>query len=458
MATSQSISWTDIEREASNHLNHLVTINTGNPPAYELPAARYLLNVFEREGIPALIIPPVTGSGILENSRPSIVSHLPGTGVDEPILLLSHLDSAPSFRDIWDVQVKTEENIIRGAGALVGPRQTVSHAMAMILLARNNASLRRTVRFAATSEGVGGCGTGLAFLTRDYIEHITSDLAIAWGGLSWVDKNGEHICLLSTSDKGALTLRIRVEGTGGTSCIKIGKDPSDRLIRALNKLSHLNFAPKPSEASDLLIRSAAQILPDSKSLLLGDLLNAETAQKALEALEADKEIDSGLKTVIRASLKTEYSIIRLEAYSANGLKPMVAEADLLFSYPPGDNPEEIALKVIDTIGHDGVYLAKKEIQPPSESEITPEIIAMARASILEVEPKANLIIGPAPWPTGLGSFRKFGTSVFGWEPFTSNSPLSEVLMTRCGPAEAISINDLGREIRACYSFLCRIAK
>jgi acetylornithine deacetylase/succinyl-diaminopimelate desuccinylase-like protein len=459
VATSQSISWTDIAREATDHLARILAFGAGCPPAGELPAARYLLGVFEREGIPALILPPsMSGSArSLTAQRPNLVAHLPGAGADEPLLLLSHLDGLPRSADEWEIDPIGAGGLPRRAGAMSGPHLAVAHAMALILLARNGMPLRRTVRYAATSEGMGGRAAGLVTLARDHIEHITSDIAIGWGGLSWTARDGRPYSLLANADKGALMLKLRSEGGGGLPGVRTGKDPVERLLKALERLGKLEFPPRPSAPFRAFVSSIAPLFPGAKGLLLNDLLNPDTALKAIETLEQEREIDEGLLVLIKAGIRTEGSIVRLTAEPSDGLRPRVAEADLVYHFPPGEDVETVARQVMGAIGPDGVYLAEKEVLPASESELSAEVSAMARAALAEIDPRANLIVGLTPWTTGLGGFRRCGTCVFGWEQFVSGGSLLETLSARGGGGEWLDSSEYVKEIQAIHSFLCRAA-
>lgn len=457
MTISQSISWTDVAREAVEHLNRIIALGTSSPPAWELPAARYLLGVFESEGIPAMILPPSSSTPPSRGAytRPNLVAHIAGMGVDEPLLLLSHLDSAPRSLSEWEPEIACEGSVIRGSGALSGTHLAVAHAMAMILLMRSEAALRRTVRYSATSDGFSGRGEGLSTLSREYIEHISSDIAIGWGGLSWIGRNREQFSLLASAEKGALTLRLRSEGGGGRTGIRTGKDPVIQMARAIDRVNRLEFKPFPSPEAREMIRSIALLMPESQAMLFEDLQNPATCASAITTLESDREIDPGLKMLILASLRTMCSIVRFRADGPDGLNPRFAEAEVACMYPPGEDVEALGMKVLDALGGDGVYLAEKEILLPSESHVGPEIFTMARAAMQEIDPRANLIVGISPWPTGLGSLRKLGTTVVGWEPFVSAGSLSEGLALRGGCREKLEIAEFVQEIRAIHSFLVR---
>jgi len=461
VTTSQQISWTDVTREAVEHLGHLIAHGTSSPPGWERPAARYLLNLFEREGIAAFLLPPcaATGSASLSSSRPSLVAHIPGGEAEEPLLLLSHLDSAPRYLYDWDIPSREDGNPLMGPGALMGTHLAVAQAMALILLARSGISTRRTVRLAATSEGCGGRGAGLEILAENHLEHITSDIALGWGAISWTDSDGVRYSLLTTGEKGTLKLKLRSEGESGRIGVRSERDPVLKLVEAINRLKEIQFEPVVSEISRTLMDSLSAATDDIRKKEIYDGLNRQTyVSRFLTALEQGDIIDAGLKALINAALKTERFIVRINAVGSEGIKPFQAEAEIHYCYPPGEDVEAIALKAVEVLKSDGVYLAEKTIVEPSGSGRNAEVQSLAKAALSDVDPDAKLLTGPAPWPTGLEALRRYGTGVFGWEPYASSESLSKTLAMRGGPSEMIRPEDFTREIKAIYSFLVRAAQ
>ncbi len=458
MTTSQSISWTDVAREATEHLGHILAIGTSSPPAWELPAANYILGIFEREGIPAFMLPaPNSGSESTSPHRPNLVAHIPGSGAEEPILLLSHLDSAPRDSGTWMTPYAPEGRVLTGPGALEGAHLTVAQAMALILLARSGGDIRRTIRFAATSDGTGGKAGGLKYLAGEHLEHISSDTAIGWGGISWVADDRSPCTLFATADKGILRMKLRSEGDGGSIGIRLGKDPTEQLVRGIERVSELKFPARISTASEMLAHSVAESLTDGELRKSVEALTNPTGiDEAVASIVGNSRLDIGLRALLKASVTVEWGIVKLEADSGRGLRPRTAEAELVYCYPQGADVEALAVQVLEALGPDGVYLAEKSITPPSESDISPEFISIARAAMTDIDSRAKLITGLCPWPTGLGALRELGTSVYGWEPFASpGGNLSETLKARGGSREMLEMNELGREVRAIHSFLCR---
>jgi acetylornithine deacetylase/succinyl-diaminopimelate desuccinylase-like protein len=67
-----------IEAEALRHFQALVRMDTTSPPGNEKPAADYLAQVLEREGIPVQVL-------ALEAQRPNVVARLAGNGSRRPL-------------------------------------------------------------------------------------------------------------------------------------------------------------------------------------------------------------------------------------------------------------------------------------------------------------------------------------------------------------------------------------
>src|SRR5262245_45356288 len=74
-----------IDGETLQHFQALVRIDTQSPPGNEKPAAEYVAQVLEREGIPAQIL-------ALEANRPNVVARLTGNGNKRPLLIMGHTD------------------------------------------------------------------------------------------------------------------------------------------------------------------------------------------------------------------------------------------------------------------------------------------------------------------------------------------------------------------------------
>jgi acetylornithine deacetylase/succinyl-diaminopimelate desuccinylase-like protein len=89
-----SINWEDALSEAISHFKTLIRFDSVNPPRNEKPTAKYLPEVFRREGLEPLVLNSAP-------NRANIVCRLAGVGQAPPILLNAHLDVVPVEASKW---------------------------------------------------------------------------------------------------------------------------------------------------------------------------------------------------------------------------------------------------------------------------------------------------------------------------------------------------------------------
>jgi acetylornithine deacetylase/succinyl-diaminopimelate desuccinylase-like protein len=77
--------WAQVEDETMQHFQALLRFDTSDPPGREQPAADYVRDVLEREGI-------TVNTFALEAQRPNVVARLRGNGTKDPLLLMGHTD------------------------------------------------------------------------------------------------------------------------------------------------------------------------------------------------------------------------------------------------------------------------------------------------------------------------------------------------------------------------------
>ena len=88
-----------LDTEALGWLQALVRIDTTNPPGNELQAAKYIADVFQKEGIHSEIFESAPGRGFL-------VARLSSSAVADPsraLLLMAHLDVVGVDKSKWTV-------------------------------------------------------------------------------------------------------------------------------------------------------------------------------------------------------------------------------------------------------------------------------------------------------------------------------------------------------------------
>jgi acetylornithine deacetylase/succinyl-diaminopimelate desuccinylase-like protein len=125
------------------HFQALVRFDTSDPPGNEKPAADYLRQVLEKEGIPSQTF-------ALEPNRPNVVARLKGSGSKRPLLLMGHTDVVNVDAAKWThplFSATRADGYVYGRGTLDDKDSVV--AALMTLLKKWSPRFRR--RYAATT-------------------------------------------------------------------------------------------------------------------------------------------------------------------------------------------------------------------------------------------------------------------------------------------------------------------
>ena len=88
--------WDELLKEAVQHLQDYIRIETVNPPGNEIKGATFFKTIFKKDSIPSQIFEPSAGRG-------NILATLRGDGSKKPVLLLSHMDVVPVEKERWEV-------------------------------------------------------------------------------------------------------------------------------------------------------------------------------------------------------------------------------------------------------------------------------------------------------------------------------------------------------------------
>src|ERR671919_2989920 len=135
--------WAAVETETMQHFQSLLRFDTSDPPGAEKPAADYLKQVLEREGIPVQLF-------ALEPHRPNLVARLKGNGTKRPILIMGHTDVVNVDPTKWThppFSATRAGGYVYGRGAVDDKDNVAAGLMMMLMLKRMNVPLDRDVIF-----------------------------------------------------------------------------------------------------------------------------------------------------------------------------------------------------------------------------------------------------------------------------------------------------------------------
>src|SRR5436309_5369795 len=170
--------WKAFDEETMRHYQALLRFDTMDPPGNEKPAADYLKQVLEKEGIPTQVF-------ALEPNRPNVVARLKGSGKKRPLLIMGHTDVVNVDPKKWTFPpfgATRDGGYVYGRGTVDDKDNVVASLMTMLELKRRNVPLDRDVIFLAESGEEGTTRVGIQFMVNQHFPEIDAEYCLAEGG------------------------------------------------------------------------------------------------------------------------------------------------------------------------------------------------------------------------------------------------------------------------------------
>ena len=178
IAQSQQPDWKTFDEETMQHFQSLLRFDTMDPPGNEKPAADYLKQVLEREGIPTKVF-------ALELNRPNVVARLKGNGKKKPLLVMGHTDTVNVDPKKWTFppfSATRNGGYVYGRGAIDDKDNVTGALMTALTLKRLNIPLDRDVIFLFEAGEEGASRLGIRFMVDQHFDEIESEFCLAEGG------------------------------------------------------------------------------------------------------------------------------------------------------------------------------------------------------------------------------------------------------------------------------------
>ncbi len=381
----------------------LIRIDTTNPPGNELPAAEYLKKVMEREGIEAQVL-------VSEGSRGSLVARLKGSGAEEPLLLLGHIDVVQADLENWSVDPFAgivKNGTVYGRGALDMKGMVSVEAATVLALKREGVPLNRDVVFVAAADEEMGGGKGAGWLVSEHWDKVGAAYVINEGGGGLI-KDGVKLFHCQCAEKGICWAKMRVRGAGGHASAPHSDNPTVVLSEAISKVGKHLFPPVSNEVTVLALRRMEQA---------GMLPVGISAEKALSQ---DEEIGRRLQAAdhrISAIIRNTATPTAIKGGSKTNVIPQLAEVDLDCRAFPGMQPSDL-IKTVERIVDDSrVQIEVVRDSRGSASPLDTDLWRAIERTVAAAEPDAVFLPYQSAGGTDSGYFREKGAICYGADPF-----------------------------------------
>ncbi len=318
--------WAKIEEETLRHYQALLRIDT---VAKERPAAEYIKQVLEANGIPAQIY-------ALEPDRPNVVSRLKGNGTKKPLLIMGHTDVVPVDPAKWThppFSATREGGYVYGRGTIDDKDNATAGLMTMLLLKRLNVPLDRDVILLNEAGEESNSRIGIQYMIAQHFPDIEAEYCLAEGGNVTRERGRPQYAEIQTMEKIPRGIELTARGISGHGSIPLKSNAIVHLAAAVGRIGEWRPDIKLNETTGTYFRRLASIAPPEQARYYRDVLAPDSkAARAADdwLLENEPRHDSMLRTSVSPNIFTG-------GYRSNVI-PSEAKATLDVRMLPDDDP------------------------------------------------------------------------------------------------------------------------
>ncbi len=348
-----------LEAETLEHFQALLRFDTTDPPGGEKPAAEYLKQVLEKEGIPVETF-------ALEPHRPNLVARLKGNGKKRPLLIMAHTDTVNVDPKKWTFppfSATRDGGYIYSRGTVDDKDNVVAALMLMLQLKRMNVPLDRDVIFLAEAGEEGSTRVGIQFMVNQHLPKIEAEYCLAEGG--GVTRVGGRVKYASvqTIEKIPHAAEVIARGVAGHGSVPLKTNSIAHLSKAVAAIADWRPPIRLNETTSMYFERLASISSAEEAARYRSVLDPETASAADEHfLEHEPRHASMLRTSVSPN-------IFQGGYRVNVI-PSEARATLDIRALPDENMQafldEIRKQVNDPTVE--VKFAERDVRPGSREQ------------------------------------------------------------------------------------------
>jgi acetylornithine deacetylase/succinyl-diaminopimelate desuccinylase-like protein len=420
--------WNRLLKEATEHLQNYLRINTMNPPGNEIEGTNFFKNIFNAESIPYQVFEPSPGRG-------SILATLKGTGKKKPILFLNHIDVVPVEKERWTVDPFAgiiQEGYLYGRGALDDKSMGIIEMMALLILKREKVSLKRDILFFAGADEETGGKCGIQWALENISPLRESEYALNEGGYVILNEAGvADRYEISTGQKMVFQLQLKAKGTSGHASMPHSDNPNVKLIHALEAVTKwetpYHILPMVKE---FFMRMAPKQPPDERKFF-------EDIEKGLGNPSFSAKLIS--HPIYNAMVRDTISLTLLRGGSKVNVIPSESTATLDCRLIPGSSKENFLKEIKKRLGDEIEVQGKMEGKSIPPSPLDTEFFQAIQKFASRNDPDCPVVPLLLPGATDSRFLRERGITTYDFCPF--RLPEKEIMRVH-GNDERIAIDNL----------------
>ena len=352
--------WESAEEELLRHFRALLQFDTSDPPGRELPAAEYIRDVLEAEGIPVEMLST-------NPERPNVVARLEGDGSEEPLLIMAHTDVVNVDPEKWTFppfSATVDNGYVYGRGAVDDKDNLAAALMVMLELKRQNVPLSRDVIFLAESGEEGATEVGIEFMVNEHFDKIQAEFCLAEGGsVARVNREVQYSGV-QTVEKLPYRLELVAKGVAGHGSVPLQNNSVVRLAKAISAIADWRSPIRLNETTYAYFERLASISPPDAGERYLAVLDSGRASESDEYFLAYEPRHASM---LRSSLSPT---IFDAGYRINVI-PSESRASVDFRALPDEDIENFLDSIRGVIGDESieVSLGQRNTRPAGQASI-----------------------------------------------------------------------------------------
>jgi carboxypeptidase PM20D1 len=368
-----------------------------------------------------------------------LLYHWKGASAERPVVLMAHYDVVPVEADGWDSDPfggRIHDGIVWGRGTLddKGPLLVVLEAVENLLADGFTPPHDVYLSFGGNEETYGDAAVAIAdlFEQRGIVPWLVVDEggAIVDAPLSFVPVES---AMVGVGEKGIVTVRLTVAGTGGHASAPPRRSTAGRLARALRQLEKNPFAARMPRPFRQMIRAFEPHVSARYRLPL-------IALRTLHGPAARILAAGGGEPA--ALMHTTIATTMLEGGTAANVLPSSLSAVLNIRVAQGESTETVVATLRRAINDDSVRIEVLEDSAPSPLSATDnEQFALIRAAVDATYPGAVTAPYVMMAATDSRHFHRFAPAVYRFAPLAMTA---EQRASIHGPNEHVTVDSLQR--------------
>ena len=410
---AQEPDWEAARQETVRHLQHIIRLNTVNPPGNELPVAQYLQGVMQAEGIETHLFEPAPG-------RAALVARLKGTGAKQPVLIMGHMDVVGVEREHWSVDpfaAEIKDGYLYGRGAIDDKGMITANLMTMLLLKRTvldrGGTLARDVVFVANSDEEAGGDWGMGWLIAHHPELIRAEFALNEGGRTRIVGGKRLYVAVQNTEKVSHVVTVKAHGPGGHASVPLAGNAVFRLGRALAAIGDYRTPVHMLPTTREFFKQLSRVWPNP----------AERSAMADVASRDTRRIQRGARVLAKipvfdAVIRTGISAVITEGGIRSNVIPTDASAKLNVRTLPGQSIDSVVRQLTRVVNDSLVEITVTDRGEDSPaSDFGSPMFAAIAASAKALDPTLAVVPYLSTGATDSARLRIWGMQAFGVLPF-----------------------------------------